>query len=69
MYKIIEASDNPVTLLSDLADRLVPLFRKDIAFRILNEVDIEDKWQDEDKAKVTYKNYMHFFKSNTYYND
>ena len=69
MYKIIEASDNPVTLLSDLADRLVPLSRKDIAFRILKEVDIEDKCQDEDDEEVIYKNYLHFFKSNTYYNE
>ena len=69
MYKIIEDSDNPVTLLSDLADRLVPLSRKDVAFRILNEVDIEDKHQDDNNEKVIYKNYLHFFKSNTYYNE
>lgn len=61
LYRIIETSDNPVTLLSDLADRLVPISKKDIAFRILNEVEIEDKYQDDNKEKVIYKNYLHFF--------
>lgn len=62
MYKIIEASDNPVTLLSDLADRLMPLSQKDITFRSIKEGNIEDKEEE------IYKNYLHFFKSNTYYN-
>ena len=63
MYKIIEASDNPVTLLSDLADILVPLSKEDITFRCLNEEKIKGK------EEGIYKNFMHFFKSNTYYNE
>ena len=63
MYKMIEASDNPVTLLSDLADRLVPLSKEDITFRCLNEEKIKGK------EEGIYKNFMHFFKSNTYYNE
>ena len=63
MYKIIEASDTPVTLLSDLADRLVPLSKEDITFRCLNEEKIKGK------EEGIYKNFMHFFKSNTYYNE
>ncbi len=64
MYKLILDSDTPVSLLSTLSDRLVPL-----RYDILSQ---DAKWY-FDNGKVdevengVYKTYLHFFKANNFY--
>lgn len=63
IYKSIDNSDTPASLLSNLADSLNPLSRNDITFQGTDMGNI-----DEDEEGI-FKNYMHFFKVNTFYID
>lgn len=63
LYKVIDDSDTPASLLSDLADRLTPLSQKDISYRPLNNAGIDEK------KNGIYTNFLHFFKSNSFYNE
>lgn len=63
LYKIIVDSDTPISLLSMLADKLDPLPSAKI-FENDRRVNIDEK--DEDGV---YKNYLYFFKMNTFYTD
>ena len=66
IYKIIADSDTPISLLSLLADKLSPLSYENIYDKVV--VDIEDGTIDEMEEEV-YKNYLHFFKVNTFYTE
>ena len=68
IYKAIADSDTPVSLLSMLADKLSPLSYDDIFDNVYQG--IEDGTFDKDKDdEGVYKNYLHFFKVNTFYTD
>lgn len=66
IYKLIEKSDTPISLLSELSDRLIPLSRNDIKHSVKNGLD-EGKINEEKEG--IYTNYIRFFKVNTYYTD
>lgn len=63
IYKVINDADSPVSLLSELADRLNPLSKDDIAFRSVKGGNVDDA------ENETYKNYLHFFKINAFYTE
>lgn len=67
IYKIISDSDTPVSLLSILADKLNPLSYDDINDGVYEGID--DGTVDEKDEEDVFKNYFHFFKSNTYYSE
>lgn len=66
IYKLISESDTPISLLSSLADALNPLSRGNIQDGVSNYLDngAIDKMEDG-----IYKNYLHFFKANTFYKE
>ena len=66
IYKAIVAADTPVTLLSDLADRLSPLSSHDLSENLTKRI-AEGKI--DNKESGVFINYMHFFKVNTFYID
>lgn len=68
IYSLIAQSDTPMSLMSTLADKLVPLSTKDSgtqdksekrAFKV-DAIDLAD-------SEGVYKHYMHFFKSNNFF--
>ena len=67
IYKIIADSDSPISLLSILADKLNPLSYDDIFFDRVSK-GIEEGTID-DLEEGVYKNYLHFFKVNTFYTE
>ena len=68
IYKLIADSDTPVSLLSTLADRLNPLSYDNIYDSVYHGIDEETFDKDKDEEGI-YKNYLHFFKVNTFYTD
>ena len=68
IYKTIADSDTPVSLLSMLADKLSPLSYDDINDNVYQGIDDGTFDKDKDEEGV-YKNYLHFFKVNTFYTD
>ena len=64
IYKTIADSDTPISLLSVLADKLNPLSYKEIHDGVKQGIDenVVDDMEDG-----VYKNYLHFFKVNTFY--
>ncbi len=68
IYKAIADSDTPVSLLSMLADKLSPLSYDDINDNVYQGIDDGTFDKDKDEEGV-YKNYLHFFKVNTFYTD
>ena len=66
IYKLIADSDTPISLLSFMADRLNPLSDNDIYDKVYKG--IEEGTVDEVENGV-YKNYLHFFKVNSYYTE
>ena len=66
IYKIIVDSDNPVSLLSQLADKLSPLSYDDIYDGVYLGIDNGTVDDMDDRG---YTNYLHFFKANTFYID
>lgn len=66
IYKIIADSDTPVALLSLLADKLSPLSYDDVYDSVYTG--LENGKVDEADDGV-FKNYLHFFKTNTFYID
>lgn len=66
LYKLIADSDTPVFLLSQLADRLSPIDTGNIAHRsVLKQINSGEMDLMEEGV---YKNYIHFFKVNSFYN-
>ncbi len=66
IYKLIADSDTPITLLSTLADKLNPLSKKDIYDWACQKVD--DKTIDDSEGD-SFKYYLHFFRTNHFYNE
>lgn len=66
IYKLIAGSDTPISLLSLLADKLNPLSYDDIYDRVYEEIDNGTVDEMEDGV---FKNYLHFFKANTFYTE
>jgi len=66
IYKIIADSDTPISLLSILADKLNPLSYDDIYDSVYHGI---DDGTVDDMEDGVYKNYLHFFKVNTFYTD
>lgn len=66
MYKLIARQDSPTTLLCVLADRLAPLSSGDIMDGKKNGRARIDNLDEHDDDKV-YRNYLHFFKINGFY--
>lgn len=66
IYKLISESDTPISLLSSLADALNPLSRENIQDGVSNHLDNGAIDEMEDGI---YKNYLHFFKANTFYEE
>ena len=67
IYKLISESDTPISLLSSLADALNPLARGNIQDGgVSNHLDNGAIDEMEDGV---YKNYLHFFKINTFYKE
>ena len=66
IYKLIADSDTPISLLSLLADKLNPLSYDDIYDRVYEEIDNGTVDEMEDGV---FKNYLHFFKANTFYTE
>lgn len=66
IYKLISESDTPIILLSSLADALNPLSRENIQDGVSNHL---DKGEIDEIEDGIYKNYLHFFKSNTFYRE
>lgn len=64
IYKLIADSDNPISLLSILSDRLNPLSYDDINDNVYRGV--EDETVDNAEDGV-YVNYLHFFRTNQFY--
>ena len=67
IYKLISDSDTPVSLLSALSDLLNPLSYNDIYDKVYN--DIDNGQEDDRDENGIYKNYIHFFKVNTFYTE
>lgn len=67
IYKFIADSDNPISLLSALADKLTPLSASDIYDNVRKG--IEEKTIDDTDTDEVFCNYLHFFKTNTFYNE
>lgn len=67
IYKFIVDSDNPISLLSALADKLTPLSASDIYDNVRKG--IEEKTIDDTDTDEVFCNYLHFFKTNTFYNE
>jgi len=66
IYKLIADSDTPVSLLSTLADKMNAISKDDVYDGVYKG--IEDGTIDEEENGV-YKNYLHFFKVNSFYID
>lgn len=64
IYKLIADSDNPISLLSILSDRLNPLSYDDINDNVYQGV--EDETVDNAENGV-YVNYLHFFRTNQFF--
>ncbi len=62
IYKLITHSDTPTSVLSALADALIPLSKNDIFDSSITGRKIDE----EDENKV-FKNYIHFFKVKNFY--
>ena len=67
IYKLIADSDTPISLLSMLADRLSPLSYDSINDGVIKGLD-EGTYKDKDEEGI-FKNYLRFFKVNTFYID
>ena len=67
IYKLIADSDTPISLLSMLADRLSPLSYDSVNDGVKKGLD-EGTYKDKDEEGI-FKNYLHFFKVNTFYID
>ncbi|EJW90484.1 hypothetical protein EVA_21408 [gut metagenome] len=66
IYKLIADSDTPVSLMSALADRLMPLSKQHVNKKVV-EVISADKIDEQEEG--IYTHYFHFFKTNTYYTE
>ena len=66
IYKLIADSDNPISLLSTLSDKLIPISFDDINDKVYQGID--DDTVDNSKDGV-YINYLHFFKSKKFYTE
>lgn len=66
IYKLISESDTPISLLSSLADALNPLSRENIQDGVSNHL---DNGAIDEMGDGIYKNYLHFFKANTFYEE
>lgn len=66
IYKIIADSDSPISLLSIMADKLNPLSYNDIYDSVYQGI---DEGTVDDLEEGVYKNYLHFFKVNTFYTE
>ena len=64
IYKVIADSDTPVSLLSILADKLSPLSVKDVYYNLKDVIDNGNIDCEEDGVFV---NYLHFFKTTTFF--
>lgn len=64
IYKLIADSDNPISLLSLLSDKLSSLSYDDINDSVYQGIDNDTLDDSEDGV---YVNYLHFFKSNQFY--
>lgn len=64
IYKLISDSDTPISLLSSLADKLIPLSYDIIYDKVYEDIDSGEVDFEENGI---YKNYLHFFKINTFY--
>lgn len=64
IYKLIADSDNPVSLLSIMADKLSSLSISEIHDNACKELD--NRTIDEEEEGI-FKHYLHFFKVNTFY--
>lgn len=61
MYRLIVESDTPSNLLSSLADKIGPVSGKD------DKIDDRDENEEKFKDDPAYIKYLHFFKSNNFY--
>lgn len=64
IYKVIADSDTPVSLLSILADKLSPLSVNDVYYNLKEVIDNGNVDNEEDGVFV---NYLHFFKTSTFF--
>lgn len=67
IYKTIADSDTPISLLSMLADKLNPLSFKNLPDDVKKQVVVNNAV--DLKEDEIYKNYLHFFKVNTFYTE
>lgn len=67
IYKFIADSDTPISLLSNLADKLSPLSPNDIYDNV--KKGIEEKTIEKKDPDDVFCNYLHFFKANTFYTE
>ena len=69
IYKLITKADSPLSLLNNLADRIVPLTKKNLASKLqggINENKIQLSKVDDENIPT---HYLHFFQEKGYYND
>lgn len=64
IYKIIADTDTPISLLSIMADKLSPLSQGNINDGVLKGI---EEGTLDDMEDGVYKNYLYFFKVNTFY--
>lgn len=64
IYKQIIDADTPVSLLSNLADKLSPI--KNVAFEVVHKGIVNNSIDERDEENV-YFNFLYFFKQNNYY--
>ncbi|MBR0158218.1 MAG: DUF262 domain-containing protein [Clostridia bacterium] len=60
LYKTIAEADSPMTLLSVLADKIMPLSKDEIKAN-------KDNIDEQDEETGIYQNYLHFFAENDFY--
>lgn len=65
IYKLISDSDTPISLLSALSDLLNPLSKNNISDKVIE--DIKKGEEDYTDGSGIFKNYIHYFKTNTFY--
>lgn len=66
IYKLITDSDTPVSLMSALADRLMPLSKHQVNKKI---TELISAGKIDEQEEGIYTHYLHFFKTNTYYTE
>lgn len=69
IYKLITDADNPVSLLSIMADKLSPLSQSNLSNRLKKSLANEETGIDKKDSDDVCVNYLYYFKSNQFYTE